>query len=178
MDFSASKNSSPENVSSSPESKFSVKTKEELRPSKEVNDASDIGRSAYAEAVGLDESLETTGKVSEVLSNSNDGDNASLGGNQKVATKVDPAVIRANLLKTMPSEAQMKKQIEVEIKKEIEYLHKKAMKMFRSPGKVSYFEMNNVLKKIRELKGLLIELLKASLDGLKTLWLRFVHGIM
>ncbi len=177
MDFSASKNSSPENVSSSPESKFSVKTKEEMRPSKEVNDASDIGKSAYAEAVGLDESLETTGKVSEVLG-SKEGESSPVVGTQNVAAKVDPAVIRANLLKSMPSEAVMKKQIEVEIKKEIDYLHKKAMKMFRSPGKVSYFEMNNVLKKIRELKGLLVELLKASLDGLKTLWLRFVHGIM
>lgn len=177
MDFSANKNSTPESVSSSPESKVNVKTKEELKPSKEVREASDVGKSAYAEAVGLDESLETTGRVSEVLS-TKEGEASPTTGSQKATTKVDPAVIRANLLNNMPSEAVMKKQIEVEIKKEIDYLHKKAMKMFRSPGQVSYFEMNNVLKKIRELKGLLVALLKASFDGLKTLWLRFVHGIM
>ncbi|MCX6734932.1 MAG: hypothetical protein NTZ25_03405 [Candidatus Peregrinibacteria bacterium] len=178
MDFSASKNSSPENLSSSPETKVDLKKKEELKPSKEVREASDVGKAAYAEAVGLDESLETTGKVSEVLGDSTEGDNTSLGGAKPVSPKVDPAVIKANLLKNLPSEAVMKKQIEVEIKKEIEYLHKKAMKMFRTPGQVSYFEMNNVLKKIRELKGLLLALVKASFDGLKTLWLRFVHGIM
>lgn len=177
MDFSANKNSTPESVSSSPESKVNVKTKEELKPSKEVREASDVGKAAYAEAVGLDESLETTGRVSEVLS-TKEGESAPATGSQKTTTKVDPAVIRANLLNNMPSEAVMKKQIEVEIKKEIDYLHRKAMKMFRSPGQVSYFEMNNVLKKIRELKGLLVALLKASFDGLKTLWLRFVHGIM
>jgi hypothetical protein len=107
-----------------------------------------------------------------------EGEGSPVTGAQKTTVKVDPAVIRANLLNNLPSEAVMKKQIEVEIKKEIDYLHKKAMKMFRSPGQVSYFEMNNVLKKIRELKGLLMQLLKASFDGLKTLWLRFVHGIM
>jgi hypothetical protein len=53
MDFSANKNSSPEGVSSSPESKINVKTKEELKPSKEVREASDVGKAAYAEAVGL-----------------------------------------------------------------------------------------------------------------------------
>jgi hypothetical protein len=178
MDFSASKNSGPESLSSSPEAKVDVKKKEELKPSKEVREASDVGKAAYAEAVGLDESLETTGKVSEVLSDSTEGDNVSLGGAKPVTTKIDPAVIKANLLKNLPTETEMKKQIEVEIKKEIEYLHKKAMKMFRSPGQVNYFEMNNVLKKIRELKGLLLALVKASFDGLKTLWLRFVHGIM
>jgi len=177
MDFSASKNSAPENISSSPEQKFSPRQKEELRPSKEVKEAADVGKAAYVEAVGLEESAETTGKVSEVLSDTKDADNAAMAG-QKPIAKVDPATIKANLLKNLPTEAVMKKQIEVEIKKEIEYLHKKAMKMFRSPGSVSYFEMNNVLKKIRELKGLLLQLVKASFDGLKTLWLRFVHGIM
>lgn len=177
MDFSASKNSAPENITSSPEAKVHIKPKEEQRPSKEVTEASDVGKAAFAEAVGMDESLETTGKVSEVLGATKEADTTSLAG-QKVTAKMDPAVIKANLLKNMPSEAVMKKQIETEIKKEIEYLHKKAMKMFRSPGSVNYFEMNNVMKKIRELKGLLLELVKASFDGLKTLWLRFVHGIM
>ena len=177
MDFSASKNRAPESFSPETNSP-GAKTKEELKPSKEVREASDVGKAAYAEAVGLDESLETTGKVSEVLTDSTEGDNASLGGAQKVAAKIDPATIKANLLKNLPAEDVMKKQIEVEIRKEIDYLHKKAMKMFRSPGSVNYFEMNNVMKKIRELKGLLMQLVRASFDGLKTLWLRFVHGIM
>lgn len=177
MDFSASKNTVPENIPQSPEIKAGLRQKEDLGHTKEVKEAADVGKAAYVEAVGLDESLETTGKVSEVLKRS-DEKSADGGATAKTAAKVDPAVIRANLLKNLPSEAVMKKQIETEIKKEIAYLHRRAMKMMQLPGKVNYFEMNNLMKKIRELKGLLVELLKASIDGLKTLWLRFVHGIM
>lgn len=180
MDFSASKNKVTENPSqSSTEARNDVPAKEEVRSSKEVKDAADVGRSAYVEAVGLDESVETTGRVSEVLSNSNEKAVSSGGApGAKITIKIDPAVIRENLLKNMPSEEVMKKQIETEIRKEIDYLHKKAIKMMTLPGKVNYFEMNNLMKKIRELKTMLMQLLKASIDGLKTLWLRFVHGIM
>lgn len=180
MDFSASKNKVAESPSQvSPEARNNLPAKEEVKNSKEVKEAADVGRSAYVEAVGLDESVETTGRVSEVLSNS-DEKAVSSGGTSdaKVATKVDPAVIRENLLKNMPSEEVMRKQIETEIRKEIDYLHKKAIKMMTLPGKVNYFEMNNLMKKIRELKTMLMQLVKASIDGLKTLWLRFVHGIM
>lgn len=146
--------------------------------SKEVREAS-VGQVAYREALGFDESAETTGKVSEVLSDQKDvkGDGPAAGGAtaQKV---VDPEEIRAQLLKNLPSENVMKRQIEREIRKEVAYLHKKAMKMFAAPGGMSFFEMNNLVKKIRELKGLLAELLKASLESLKTLWLRFVHGVL
>lgn len=178
MDFSASKNQVNENLASSPEAKVGLKQKESQGKAKEIKEAENVGKAAYVEAVGLDESLETTGKVSEVLSKSGENEGGGAIGTAKTTAKVDPAVIRANLLKNLPSEAVMKKQIETEIKKEIAYLHKRAMKMMHIPGKVDYFEMNNLMKKIRELKGLLIDLVRASLDGLKTLWLRFVHGIM
>ncbi len=72
----------------------------------------------------------------------------------------------------------MRKQIESEIKKEIGYLHNKAMKMVKQPGEMNYFEMNNLMRKIRELKGILMMLVKSSVEGLKSLWLRYVHGIM
>ncbi len=145
--------------------------------SKEVKEAS-VGKNAYREAVGFDEAAETTGKVSEVLQEQDEqkGDGTSISGSS--ARSHDPAVIRANLLKNLPNEKVMKRQVEAEVKKEIDYLHKKAMKMFASPSRMSYFEMSNLMKKIRELKGILLTLAKASLDALKTLWLRFVHGIM
>ncbi len=181
MDFSASKNNVNESAPHSPsESKNSLTVEEEIKNSKEVREAADVGKSAYAEAVGLDESLETTGRVSEILNKSNENALSSGGAaaGAKVAKRMDPAVIRENLLKSLPTEEVMRKQIETEIKKEIDYLHKRAIKMMTLPGKVNYFEMNNLMKKIRELKAILLQLLKASIDGLKTLWLRFVHGIM
>ena len=176
MDSSA-KNRVTENFSSGPAaSKSERKTEEQGSADREVKEA--IGKAAYVEAVDLDESAETTGRVSEVLKNSREDGGAGAMATAVKAQIVDLAEIRQNLLNTLPSESQMRQQIESEIKTEIDYLHKKALKMIRSPGKMSYFEMTNLMKKIRELKGILLELIKASLDTLKTLWLRYVHGIM
>lgn len=177
MDNSA-KNRVPESFHQGSSMPGPERKAEERINSREVREASDIGKSAYVEAVGLDESLETTGKVSEVLNGSAEGQGDGVAMGKKAAQALTIAQIRQNLLNSVPSENEMREQIGREIRKEIDYLHSKALKMFRSPGKMSYFEMANLMKKIRELKGILIELVKASIDGLKTLWLRFVHQIM
>ena len=65
-----------------------------------------------------------------------------------------------------------------EIEKEVNYLNKRARKIIRRPGAVNAFELNNIVKKIRDLRTLLISLAKAAAYAVKTLWLRFVHGVM
>jgi hypothetical protein len=151
-----------------------------VKESKEIKDVSQIGKAAYVEAVGMDESVETTGRVSEVLSDAREHKGDSAGGTKAKGDDktVDPEELRAKLLKTMPSQKVMRKQIEREIKKEINYLHSKAMAMVRSPKEMNYFEMNNIVGKIRELRKLLKSLIKASLDAMKGVWLRYVHGVM
>ncbi len=144
---------------------------------KEVQQAS-IGKEAYKEAVELGGAVETTGKVSEVAKAGSEQKGGSAVAATKATTAIDPDKIKARLLRNIPSEKVMKRQIEKEIKKEIEYLHKKAVKLMAIPSGMSFFETTNLMKKIRELKGLLVSLLKASLDNVKTLWLRFVHGVM
>ena len=146
--------------------------------SKELREASDVAKGAYVEAVGMDETVETTGRVSEVLGETKDGDKGAAAGAKGKAKKFDPTQIRKELLKKLPSEKAMRSQIEREIKKEIDYLHKKAMKMLRKPGEMNYFEMSNIMRKIRELRGILLRIGKAAVDSLKTLWLRYVHGVM
>lgn len=168
-------NRSKETISTKAPEKSDFKRPEVV--DKEVAKAG-VGKEAYREAVGFDESVETTGKVSEILKEGQEQKGAGAGAKVTGAQKTyDPDKIRAQLLKNLPSEKAMKRQVEREIKKEIKYLHKKAMKMFNSPRSMSFFEMSNLMRKIRELKGLLVDLIKASLDTLKTLWLRFVHGI-
>ena len=164
----------PESISSIPQ-KEKILKKEEVK-SREVDEAT-IGKEAYNEAIGMDESVEVTGKVSEVLTDAKEGDKGVAAGSQK-SQAITPEQIRTNLLKNIPTENEMKKNIEKEIHREIKYLRKKAMKMLRNPSAVSYFEMNNLMKKIRELKGILSTLIKASIEALKTLWLRFVHGVL
>lgn len=155
---------------------------EQFHDSKEIKDASEAGKAAYAEAVGLDETVETTGRVSEILKEGASEDQSSGGGKTAAAQtsrkQFDPAKIRAQLLNSLPNEKVMRSQVEREIKKEIDYLHKKAMKMLRKPGDISYFEMSNIMRKIRELKGILLRLSKIAMESLKTLWLRYVHGLM
>lgn len=178
MDNSA-RNRVSENSGHSPENLVTKKRQEDLKDTKEIRDASEVGKAAFVEAVGLDESVETTGRVSEVLSKTKESDGG--GASAKAgsgSTKFDPNEIKQRLLSNLPEEKVMRAQIEKEIKKEINYLHKKAMKMLSRPGEVNYFEMNNMLRKIRELKGILLALVKASVEGLKSLWLRYVHGVM
>lgn len=132
----------------------------------------------YSDVLGED--AESMGHVSEGVKDTDARDLGGTSGGQTSQNppQFDPAQLRAQLLQKAPPLNIMKKQIESEIKKEINYLHSKAMKMMRNPGEVNYFEMSNLMKKIRELKTILGALLKASVDTLKTLWLRYVHGIM
>ena len=180
MDYSASKN--PEKLNplqeKSDDNSEKLGVKESFQShSKEVKEATDTGKSAYIEAVGLDESAETSGKVSEILTDTKE-QNASSAASTSRTQKFTAEQIKAQLLKKLPPEKEMRKQIEKEIKKEIDYLHSKAMGMVRRPGEANYFEMSNLMRKIRELKGILCFLLKSSFDNLKTLWLRYVHGVM
>lgn len=158
---------------------FSNPAKESVKhaESKEIKEAA-VGREAY-EAISDTETVETSGRIAETIKDADEqkGDGMGTGQGSKNQT-FDPAKIRENLLKQMPNENIMKKEIEREIKKEVNYLHKKAMKMLRSPSQIDYFEMTNLMRKIRELKGILVMLAKATFDSLKTLWLRYVHGVM
>ncbi|MBI4235552.1 hypothetical protein HY604_04605 [Candidatus Peregrinibacteria bacterium] len=132
------------------------------------------------EALGqLSEGMESVdGKVAETLGEDKSKLGDSKPGSATYGQKIDPAAIKAQLLKNLPDQKVMMLQVSKEIHKEIKYLHKKAMKMMRTPGDVNYFEMSNLMKKLREMKGILSELFKASFETLKTLWLRFVHGLL
>lgn len=122
------------------------------------------------------ESSEIASEVSEILQSKKEGDKGSGAGTK--AKKFTPAQLKAQLLQRAPSEQTMKVQIKREIEKEIKYLHKRARKILRNPGSFNAFELNNVVKKVRELKSILINLAKAAIQTIKTLWLRFVHGVM
>lgn len=145
------------------------------------------GSVAYAETVGVDvEAVGTMGNVAEVLSEGGEAaPGTGIGGKQasddkgvKAKDPVSTAQIKARLLKNLPSERLMRKQIEKEIRKEIKGLHRRAMKLARSSGGDKYFEMANIVRKMRELKDILSVLVKSSVEALKAMWLKFVHGVM
>lgn len=139
----------------------------------------DAAAQKTAEYVEIGESAEIAGDVSEVMTEQREQQGSgAVGGISKGAkAKIAAAQIRAELLKKAPPQETMIREVEKEIKKEIKYLHKRAKKALRG-NSVSAFELNNIVKKIRELKALLLMIAKATADTLKTLWLRFVHGVM
>ena len=138
--------------------------------------------SKATEYIDLGESAEVSGEVSEVMKEQSEQKGSGVFGSKKRKVRgvkqMTAAQIKAQLLKKSPSQAVMVKQVKREIEKEINYLNKRARKIVRKPGSINAFELNNVVKKIRELKEVLLALAKAATDVLKTLWLRFVHGVM
>ncbi len=162
------------------EKKSSPLNKVDSYDSKEVNDLKESIGQTVEGSEGM-EFVEALGNVSEKV---NDSIRENQGTSVKKTVKtddrkvVDPEEIKARLLKDLPNKRELKKQIVKEIQSEIKYLHKQAIKMSRKSGNVNYFEVANMLRKIRELRGILNSLVKASMDNLKALWLRFVHGIM
>lgn len=139
-----------------------------------------VDTASKVEALGqIAEGMESVdGRVAETLSEDRSKIGDIKAGGFVYRQKVDPTAIRAQLLQNLPDQKVMMVQVSKEIHKEIKYLHKKAMKMLRTPGEVNYFEMSNLMKKLRELKGILSDLFRASFETLKTLWLRFVHGLL
>ena len=135
--------------------------------------------SKATEYVESAESAEVAGEVSEVMSKKAEGDKGSgFKSAKKQIKRMTPAEIKIHLLKKAPSEESMKGQIKKEIGREVAYLQRRSRKLLLQPGAVQAYELNNIVKKIRELRSLLIDLAKAAANTVKTLWLRFVHGVM
>lgn len=101
-------------------------------------------------------------------------------GGQKAVSKKGKTIaqIKAELLKSLPKEEVMKSQIETELKKEMRWLKTRSVLISIGIKQGSAFELNNIAKKLRELRNLLSLLAQAAIDTLKSLWLRFVHGVM
>jgi len=127
------------------------------------------------------DAVETSGRVSEALSESggkrpssmsSKGAGSSGTGNKRKLSN------SKSLLAGAPSVSVMKRQVEREIRHEIDLLHRRAKKLMRSSSPTSFFELATVARKIRSLKKMLSSLVKSSVNKVKTLWLRYVHGIM
>lgn len=160
------------------EKSHGVERKEKADDIKKAEAAADvrIDGSNILEAVGLDDRAETTGDVAESEASGKDKKGAGAGA-RHVVTAEEIAKKREELLKNLPTKAQLKKDVEKVVEAEIKKLHKKVVVMMRSPSNEDFYEMTNLVQRIRELKGLLFSLMKISFDNLKVLWLKVVHGI-
>jgi len=85
--------------------------------------------------------------------------------------------IKADLLKNLPPEKVMKKEVESAVKKEVRTLEKQRNKIMANPANRDFHKLNIVIQKLRELKHILADLAEATYEMLKNLWLKFVHDI-
>jgi len=152
----------------------SLNSKKTVERDEKLESMAEAGREAVEAHMEGAENVDAGAEVSETNTKGKEhkAGGVAAGGQSAIAQ------VKANLLNNLPAEKIMRAQVQKEINRQIDYLHKKAMKMVRKPGEANYFELNNVMKKIRELKSMLMDLAKLSFEHLKTLWLRFVHGIM
>ncbi|PIR54753.1 hypothetical protein COU74_03315 [Candidatus Peregrinibacteria bacterium CG10_big_fil_rev_8_21_14_0_10_36_19] len=165
--------------------KESLSTTNSAEIGRKIEDSSasrNIGKVDISSAISLDSvdvSGEVMGNVSETLGeNKENSGSGSVKSGSKTQHNIDPEEFKKKLLRNLPSEKVLRITVEKEIQKEIDRLHKKAMKMMKSPGESNYHEVSNTLRKIRDLNRLMSTIFKTSLENLKTLWLRFVHGVM
>ena len=130
---------------------------------------------------GVEDGLEVSEiarRVSEVVGEKVSEDSLADFVAKAKAKRATTQDIKAKLLENPPPEETMKAEITREVNNEIKQLEKKANRIRFSAAKANFFELNNIIKKIRELKNILASLVSATYEALKSLWLKFVHGIL
>lgn len=113
----------------------------------------------------------TTGEVSEDLKEGNS--KYSGGGTAGIQTRQHA---KPQQIQIPPLEV-MRKEVAVEIEKQIHLLQQEAKQMMKNPHKFTPFSLAGVVAKIRELKDILGQLAYATFDTLKTWWLKYVKNI-
>lgn len=154
------------NASSSPEKQTSTKSPEKtgavLQPKKMQPELQAI----VAELADLID----VGAVGETMQEDKSGDMGGSGaqgdGAQTVRSK------RAQLIANPPPPAVIQQELRKHITKEIKQLSRKARKMSRVSDPGAAFLLNEVYAKIRRLNSLLAEILEASYDVLKRLFIK------
>ncbi len=131
--------------------------------------------SGLNEAIDSSESAEfSDGNVSE---NTSEDRSQVSQGSIKGGRGDDSTATAQALVKSLPPLELMRKDISQQIKREIKILEKEAYKIMKNPTHVSYFKLNGIVSKIRELKEILSSLAYGTAENIKNLWLKFVKKI-
>jgi hypothetical protein len=122
---------------------------------------------------GLLETLVLIDKVSETLGEDRSGDMGGSGGSTQGDDDQIQISLRKKAIANLPDSPIMQKQLKAHIEKEVVRLQKEVKKAARRAAKPgSAYQMNNLYSRIRRLNALLSELLEASQDVLKRLYVK------
>ncbi len=123
---------------------------------------------------GLLETISLMDKVSDRLGEDRSGDLATSGGaSGGSAQGQGQQSARAQAIANLPDPPQMRKDLGNYIQKEIKTLRKEVRrKAFRASKPGSAHQLNELYAKVRRLNNLLSELMEASVDVLKRIFIR------
>ncbi|PKL36824.1 hypothetical protein CVV38_02925 [Candidatus Peregrinibacteria bacterium HGW-Peregrinibacteria-1] len=146
------------------------------RESRELEGGKQSVGAAVAEEVAIVEGeIETTGRVSEVLGESISEDKGAsiTGGKAKAATPVSRDLRIKKLLEEAPAPSVMKAEIKKALDVEFRNIKKKVA-LAQKGG--NFFEMTNLVARMRQIKGTLARLMRAPIKLIRELWIKIVHG--
>ena len=123
---------------------------------------------------GLLETISLMDKVSERMGEDRSGDLGGSGGSAGTAQGDDDSTsARAKAIANLPETPQMRRELGNYIQKEIKVLRKQVRRQaFRASKPGSAHQLNELYSKIRRLNTLLSELMEASVDVLKRLFIK------
>lgn len=124
---------------------------------------------------GLLDTISLMDKVSERMGEDNSGDMGGSGGAVAGNGTGDDATqsTRAQAIANLPDSPQMRRELSTYIQKEIKLLRKQVRKKaFRASKPGSAHQLNELYSKMRRLNTLLSELMEASVDVLKRIFIR------
>ena len=139
--------------------------KETIRP--EEKEVSEAKISVGLEAGEIIEGAEViTGEVSE----------KERKAKERYAGKAGSGAIKAakKRIPKPPTVPVMKKEVKVQLKKEIKQLNKKIKKVIRKQGDLEAYQLNNLMKKLRKFQEILSSLAYATREMIKELWVKYV----
>lgn len=124
---------------------------------------------------GLLDTISLMDKVSERIGEDNSGDMGGTGGGSQGGRGDDDDAksVRAEAIANMPDTPEIRQQLSAYIQKEIKSLRKQVRKQaFRASKPGSAHKLNELYAKIRRLNNLLSELMEASVDVIKRIFIR------
>lgn len=114
-------------------------------------------------------------KVTETMGEDRSGDMGGGGGMVRSGSKGDDTAVsvRTQALQNLPDAPEMRKQLQKYIHAEVKTLRKQVRRsVFRAAKPGSAHQMNQVYARMRRLNGLLAELMEASYEVLKRVFVR------
>ncbi|MBU1445927.1 hypothetical protein KKD70_01545 [Patescibacteria group bacterium] len=156
------KNTAPEQFNFTPQEK----TKSPLE-----RDETKLHETKISVGLEAEEILEGEEMTSGEISEKNRAQKDNYGNGSKNGQKV----VQSNYELNLPRIKNMKKEVRKELEKEIDFLKKKIDFVMKKNGTIDAHNLNNLMRRLRQLREILSSLAHGAADMVKDLWIKYVR---